>query len=284
MPAFEGNGVSLFYEAKGSGQPVFFVHGTLCDYRSWSSQTTAVSSSFKTIAYSRRYAYPNTRKGDVLDSTVQKNAADLATMIRWMGFSKAHVVGYSYGGFVAAFFALQYRDLLQSLTLINAAVGTMIVKDAKPASALKLLFTSPSVALSARTLLSATSKTIEAVDSGDRDAANRVFVPALQNGRSDLPRKPPDFAKIVEDNAQTIKEATTQFPVLTKSEAGSIGAPTLVMWGEKSAPWDSKVSKLLRESIPNSESAEIEGAGHFCQNEKPTEVNGRILAFLKKYS
>jgi hypothetical protein len=28
---FDGQGVRLFYETKGSGQPVVFLHGTVCD-------------------------------------------------------------------------------------------------------------------------------------------------------------------------------------------------------------------------------------------------------------
>ena len=283
MAVFKGNGVELFYEVRGSGQPVVFVHGSLCDYRSWSVQAEAMSSRFKTVAYSRRYAFPNIRQGDVMDSTVQNNAADLAALMGGLGIERPHVVGHSYGGFIAAFFAIQYPGLLRSLTLVNAAVGGMVVPDNRPATQLGLLLRHPRVALSARRLLNGTKATVKGVDGGDPEVANRVFVPALQNARTDLPKKPEGFSKAVTDNARTVKETTTPFPLVTRREAGGIKTPALVLWGELSAPWDSMISRRLSESIPGCESAEIRGSGHFCLNERPAEVSERIASFLETH-
>ena len=105
MPVFENKGLKLYYEDQGAGQPVVFVHGTVCDCRAWFAQTDVLSSDFRAIAYSRRYALPNDRKGNVMDSTVQNNTADLEALIRGLGLEKVHLVGHSYGGFIAAFFA-----------------------------------------------------------------------------------------------------------------------------------------------------------------------------------
>jgi len=284
MATFQGNGVSLYYETRGSGRPVVFVHGTLCDYRSWSAQVEGLSSGYKTVAYSRRYAFPNAREGDATDSTVQNNAADLAALVKGLGLEGAHVVGHSYGGFISAYFATQYPELLRSLTLINAAVAPMLISSASPAAQLGLLLRSPGVALSARRLLAGTIETIKEVQGGDPQAANRVFLPALENGRRDLPPKPAGFAGVVAANARTLKETTTKFPALTRREAGGIRAPTLVVWGDLSAPWDAGISQVLSESIPGAESSVIRGAGHFCLNEKPAEVNERLGSFLARHS
>lgn len=274
----------MFYEERGSGQPAVFVHGTLCDYSAWSAQTESLSSGFRTVAYSRRYARPNEREGDVMDSTVQNNSADLEALIRGLGLERVHLVGHSYGGFIAAYFATQHPDLLRSLTLVNAAVVTMLVKEPTTAAALSLLLRSPSVALSARRTVSATSVTDKAVDAGDASAAERIFINALQNGRTGLPAKPKGFSEMVANNARTLRETTAPYPPLTAREAKSIRTPTLVVWGELSAPWDSKISEVLSRSIPDSESARIGGAGHFCLVEKPGELNERIRTFLLKRS
>lgn len=53
------NGVELHYVERGSGEPIVFVHGSLADYREWASVIEDLSPSFRTIAYSRRYNYPN---------------------------------------------------------------------------------------------------------------------------------------------------------------------------------------------------------------------------------
>ncbi|TLY14791.1 MAG: hypothetical protein E6K84_01580 [Thaumarchaeota archaeon] len=68
IPSLELNGVNLFYAEKGAGEPVVFVHGIPTDYRAWDSQLDSFSEHYRAIAYGRRYAYPNAREGDLLDS------------------------------------------------------------------------------------------------------------------------------------------------------------------------------------------------------------------------
>jgi pimeloyl-ACP methyl ester carboxylesterase len=283
MPVFEGQGLKLYYEDQGAGQPVVFVHGTVCDCRAWFAQTDFLSSDFRTIAYSRRYAQPNVRKGDIMDSTVQNNAADLEVLIKGMGLDKVHLVGHSYGGFIAAYFATKHPELLRSLVLVNPAVFTMIASGRSAASSFSLLLKSPSVALSARRLINAVEATVKAVDGGDKSAAEKIFVQAVQDGRTGLPAKPKGFSEMVAENAGTLKETTAPFPQLTALEARNIKTPTLVVRGELSAPWDLRISELLSSSIPSAEGAVIAGAGHFCLMEKPADVNEWLKKFLQRH-
>jgi pimeloyl-ACP methyl ester carboxylesterase len=283
MTVFEGEGVKLYYEEQGGGQPVVFVHGTVCDCRVWYAQTDALSSEFRTIAYSRRYARPNDRQGDIRDSTVQNNAADLEALIKGLNLDKVHLVGHSYGGFIAAYFATKHPELLRSLVLVNAAVFTMLVSGRSTGASFGLLLKSPSVALSARRLINGVNQTIKAVAGGDKSAAETIFVKAVQDGRKGLPEKPKGFSEMVADNARTLEETTAPFPQLTAREARNIKTPTLVVWGELSALWDSRISEMLSSSIPSSESAKIAGAGHFCLVEKPAEFNIRIGRFLQSH-
>jgi non-heme chloroperoxidase len=284
MPVFEGEGLKLYYEDQGVGQPIVFVHGAVCDCRAWFAQTDALSSDFRTISYSRRYARPNDRQGDVRDSTVQNNSADLEAIIKGLGLDRVHLVGHSYGGFITAYFATKHPELLRSLTLVNAAVFTMLASGRSGAASFAFLVRSPSVALSARKLVNATNATIRAVDSGDKSAAEKIFVHALQEGRTDLPAKPKGFSEMVAENSGTLKEVEAPLPQLTSREVGSIKTPTLVVWGGLSALWDSRISEMLSSSIPSAESAKIPGAGHFCLMEKPAEVNERIRKFLHSHS
>ena len=281
MPVFDANGIPLYYEETGSGEPVVLVHGTLCDRTVWKPQADAISSKYRTIAYSRRYAHPNNRQGDVMDSTVQNNAEDLAAFIDGLGLGKVHLVGHSYGGFIAAFFALKNPDKVGSLTLANAAVATMLIARPSATASISLLFKSPSVALSARNLINATKDTVKAVDSGDPAAAFRIFLPALSNHRTDLPQKPPSFEAMVTRNARTLRETTAPFPPVTKSEVGGIKVPTLVIWGALSAPWDYKVSQLLVQAIPGAEAVMVPGTGHFFFLENAAAANEKMLGFLE---
>jgi len=139
------------------------------------------------------------------------------------------------------------------------------------------------VALSTRKLVNAVDATVKAVDKGDKSAAEKIFVKALEDGRTGLPAKPKGFSEMVAENAGTLKETTAPFPQLTAEEAKNIKTPTLVIRGGLSALWDLRISELLSSSIPSCQSAEIPGAGHFCLMEKPGEVNELIRKFLHSH-
>src|SRR5260370_4230109 len=98
MPTVDVDGVTLFYEEKGSGEPVLFCHGIPTDYRAWLSQMDVFSNSYRAISYNRRHAAPNKREGDLTDSTVGNNAVDLKGLIETLEIGTVHLAGNSYGG------------------------------------------------------------------------------------------------------------------------------------------------------------------------------------------
>lgn len=101
----------------GQGDPVVFVHGSLGDLRSWSLQMGPFSKLYRAIAYSRRYHQPNAGPGESLDYSVNLHAEDLASLIRDLGLHRPHIVGLSYGAYIALVLAAKNSELVRSLTL-----------------------------------------------------------------------------------------------------------------------------------------------------------------------
>jgi len=116
------NGAELHYVDQGKGVAVIFVHGGLDDYRVWQPQMEAFSQRYRTLAYSRRYNYPNSRVAPRTDYSAIVDADDLAVLIRKLKLAPAHIVGVSYGAYVALLLAARHPELVRSLVLSEPPV------------------------------------------------------------------------------------------------------------------------------------------------------------------
>jgi pimeloyl-ACP methyl ester carboxylesterase len=276
-------GVSLYYERKGNGHPIVFCHGIPTDYRAWSSQAEAFSKGYSTIAYSRRYAAPNLRQGDVTDSTVENNATDLRGLIEKLGVAPVHLVGHSYGGFTAAYLAADRPDLVRTLVLVEPAIATLLVENPNSIwQILSLLLRSPSVALSARRFQSGSlAPSLKALDSGKNEKAAKLNIDGIQDNPGAFEALTDPARKMVVDNAKTIAELRTTLPPF-KSRIAKISCRTLVVNGEKSALWLRRIGELAAKSISGSEAAKISNSRHFPHFENSRDFNKRLQEFFPK--
>ncbi len=282
MPSVDVGTASLYYEETGKGEPVVFVHGIPTDYRAWSAQVEPLSRRFRTISLSRRYASPNSRQGDLMDSTVGNNAADLKGFIDKLGIAPVHLVGHSYGGFVAAFMAAANPGLVRALVLVEPAVSTLLLADQKSsAQVLSLLLRSPSVALAARRFQNGSLyPSLKALDAGETQKAVELNVDGVQDLKGAYSKMPEATRKMMIDNARTIAELRTEFPRFTAAEAHKISCKTLVLNGEASSLPLRRIGELLTRAVPNGRRAIIPGARHFPHMENPGVFNDQVLAFL----
>lgn len=282
MPSVDVGGVSLYYEEKGTGDPVIFVHGIPTDYRAWQAQTEPFSKGRRMIALSRRYAAPNQRQGDVSDSTIQNNAADLKGFIEKVGMGPVSLVGHSYGGFVSAFLAADHRDLVKSLVLVEPAVSTLLVADQSSGSqALMLLLKSPSVALSGRRFQTRSlGPSLKALERGELEQAVELNVDGIQDMKGAFRGLPEETKKMMIDNAKTVSELKTKFPMFTAREAGMISCPTLVINGEESALYLRRIGELMAKAVPKAKRVMVPGSRHFPHMENSEFFNDQVLRFL----
>ncbi len=109
-------GTELHYVERGVGNPVILVHGGFGDYRQWGHLQEVLSNRFRAISYSRRGAYPN-RSSLGGRSGVPEHSADLASLITLISKTPVHLVGESYGAFVAAHCAIEYPEKVKSLSI-----------------------------------------------------------------------------------------------------------------------------------------------------------------------
>jgi len=285
MPSVDVNGVSLYYEESGTGPVVVFSHGIPTDYRAWSSQVGPFSKDHRVISYSRRYAHPNKREGDVMDSTVGNNAEDLKGLIEKLGAGQVDLIGHSYGGFIAAQLAADHPELIRSLVLVEPAISTLLVEDERSRGQMfSLLLRSPSVALSARDFqLKSLYPSLRALDAGETEKAVELNVDGVQGAPGAFAAMPEAQRRMMLDNARTIGELRTNFPPF-KSQIHKIACKTLVVNGDQSALWLRRIGKLAATSIPHAWFAVISGSRHFPHIENAPEFNERVIKFISTVS
>lgn len=283
MPIISVDGVSLYYEEKGAGEPVVFSHGIPTDYRAWENQMDDFSKKYRAITYSRRYAFPNKREGDLLDSTIENNASDLKGLIDVLGIAPVSLIGHSYGGFIAAYLAAKYPGYIRSLVLVEPAITTILIEDENSTSQmLSLLLNHPSVALAARRFQSKSLKpAIAALDAGQLEVAAELNVEGIQGIQGAFLALPEPAKKMMIDNAQTIGELRTKLPPF-KDQLGKITCRTLIINGENSPAWSHRIGDILAKSLKSVEAKRIRGARHFPHMEKPRDFNETVLAFIAR--
>jgi len=276
--------IKLSYLEAGTGEPVVLVHGIPTDYRAWSSQIEAFASKYHVIAYSRRLAQPNHNSMDYENSTVENNSGDLVGLIEQLGISPVHLVGHSYGGFAAAYCASTNPQLIRTLTLIEPAVSTMLLKNRKSTSQfLGLLFSHPSTAISAaRFQRGSLDPSLKAFRQGDFDTALRLNLDGIMNRHGAFERLPEPVRAMTKENERTIGELMAEVPAFGGEEASKIIAPSLLIHGTESPRVLHAIVDRLGKAIPNSEISTVSGAAHFPHFEKPQEFNDLVLGFLAK--
>jgi non-heme chloroperoxidase len=275
----EINGRQLHYVEQGEGQPVIvFIHGGLDDYRCWQFQMDSFSSEkYRTISYSRRFAYPNKWIGNVTqDNTIEDNAKDLAELIRKLDLAPAHLVGASYGAYITLYCVSKNPNLAKTMVLNEPPILSFLAR-----SPLK-----EDVELLQEFRTRIQSPTEDAFKRGDFKKAAQTFIDRvmdLENFFEQLPEKDKQYLM---DNAKSLEgelesAQPSSFSVEDVKQITTI--PTLLVKGELSPKYFLRIIDILSDNMPNSEQIVIPNVSH--DNVKFTKLfSSRVTQFFARHS
>ena len=113
------NGLKLYYEIHGTGEPLILLHGGVGATGMFDVILPSLSNTRRVIAVDLQ-AHGRTADID-RPLTFEAMADDIAALIKYLGIERADVMGYSLGGGVALRTAVRHPDLVRKLVLVAAA-------------------------------------------------------------------------------------------------------------------------------------------------------------------
>ncbi|HSW12444.1 MAG TPA: alpha/beta hydrolase [Solimonas sp.] len=118
MPTSTINGIALYHEVRGSGEPLLLIHGLGSSALDWEEQLDFFSRSYRVIAFDLRgHGRSDKPQGPY---SIRQFSDDAAALLRQLDVSSAHVVGLSLGGAIAFQLALDHPGLARTLTIVNS--------------------------------------------------------------------------------------------------------------------------------------------------------------------
>lgn len=280
----EVNNYKFKFIENGDGEPVVFVHGSLSDYRIWEDQMDKFSENFRTIAYSRRFHWPNEKIAEDEDYSMHQHVSDLQEILNNIG-EPVHLVGHSYGGFICLLLAMKSDDLIRSMTLAEPPIFTLYLSDPpKTGEVFKLLFTKPKTALPlikfGATAIEPTKKLIR---QDKTDKAIETFGKAAL-GEEAYTNFSDEVMERIRENFIDAEFIGSGFPPINIEEVQKIGVPTLLLSAEDSPKFFQHLSDGLEKNLPNAKLTQITDASHIMQQENPDEFYENVLSFIENQS
>ncbi len=251
MPKISLDGVGIYYEVHGEGEPLMLVHGALASHTMWKYQVKDLSKSFRVITCDLR-GHGESDKADPSNYSIQLFAEDLNGLAEKLGVEKTHLVGYSMGGLVAAQFALDHPHRLHTLVLggtptkMPPAVYSWLAR-LTPGFMIKRIakLTVPRLAYDPKGKIA--EEGTELMTTWLSQAGKTVMIAVNKAGRAYFKKTP---------------------------ELSSIPVPVLIVCGEK----DSLANgEELHRLIPSAKLVIVERAGHYLPMERP-EVFNRLIS------
>jgi pimeloyl-ACP methyl ester carboxylesterase len=122
MPQVQLGEANIYYEDFGSGPPILLLHGMMESGRWLAQQALGFSTQYRVIlpdlrGYGRSGPQPRTFPA----TFYQRDADDMAALLRYLGATEARVFGTGDGAEVALLLAITYPDLVRAVVVVDVA-------------------------------------------------------------------------------------------------------------------------------------------------------------------
>ena len=270
--------IDIGYKMLGKGEPILLFNGASDNMNAWDEAFLKGLSSNHTVIVFDQRGIANTTIGSKSYS-YQQLADDSAGLLDALKISKADVMGYSLGSYLAQQLTITYPNKVNSLILVGSSCGG---KDhtPKPPEFIKLQSDIVNKSLNNVSISLEEMKALVSASLGEgwiRLHPDSVNIPENITSLQQLkPGLPPEVA----NNQNNVGKHWEDNPNWsgTCDELAKLAKPTLVITGTDDNQYQPHVNSLkIVEKIPGAWLVQIKDAGHAVMDQYP-EVIGRILS------
>lgn len=260
MPYAVNQGVRIYWDEQGQGEPILLVMGLGYTAHMWQRTRPRLAEHFRTIAFDNRgVGRSDTPAGPY---PIGRMASDAAAVLDASEVQSAHLFGVSMGGMIAQEFALQYPGRVRSLILGCTAAGGPTAVRAEPEA----------------------TQMLKARGGMTPDQAAEAALPFIYDSETPRERIEEDLA-IRRPWLPRPESYIAQLEGILAWEACSrlpaIAVPTLVIHGENDRLVPAGNGKLIADRIPGAKLVLIPHASHLFLTDQPRIAHEAILDFLK---
>ena len=265
MPFADANGLRLYYELSGEGEPLLLITGLGGDHLSWGEQVDAFATHYRTIAFDNRDSGQSSECPEGYEVTdMADDALALADAIGLEGF---HLLGVSLGGAIAQELALAVPERVHTLTLAMTWGGDGHWGRVRGRLMANAAVRTPPEEHVEQLLLTCLSE--ELFEDPERVAYFRAL--ALENP---YPQSDEAFAR----QAQAVGRHDA------RGRLGGLDLPVHVIGAERDLMTPVWKSHELAELIPGARLTIIPGGTHAVNMERAEEFNEAVLGFLDEHA
>jgi 2-hydroxy-6-oxonona-2,4-dienedioate hydrolase len=250
----------------GAGEDVIFLHGTSGHLEAFIRNIPAHAARFRCHAIDM-LGHGLTGKPDY-EYEIPRYVEHLVAYMDACGIERAHLVGESLGGWVAAWLASEQPQRVRSLQLLCTG-GTK----ANPAVMERIR-----------------SSTLEAVSKDDIALTRKRLDLLMADPEASVSDElvetrhtiyhAPDFVANIENLLCLQNMETRLRSLLTPEQLARISAPTLIVWGNENPFGAVPEAQEIHELIPGSRLEIFGHCGHWPQHEQAERYNALALEFL----
>ena len=261
MNIVRANGIDIYYEIHGHGEPLVLLEGLASDHNAWGPHLDVLTKHFRCLVIDNR-GMGQTDKPE-REYTTRIYADDTASLMDAVGFPNAHLVGLSMGACIAQELCLSYPDKVRSMVLVSGW--------ARPDN-----YFSELVNLWIQMAEKAESNIMW------KDILLWSFSPKMYNER------PKDILSLMDDLNQGdislqafIRQARSLITHDVYDRLAQVKVPTLILVGSADIFTPYRLAEELQRAIPGSHLEVLENQAHAFPLENPQILDERLIRFIR---